>query len=75
MAVTEEDVNMVTYFILERGDITRWSSWEKRKAEIAEEYPELIAALYTVDIAERTLKAVVNNMMPTKTEDEGGSEK
>jgi hypothetical protein len=60
--VTENDKNMICYFIRERGDIARWSDWEKRKAAIEEEYPELIIALDNLMIAERTLKAIVEKI-------------
>lgn len=63
MGVTEEDRLMVDYFIREKGDITRWSAWEQRKPVIAAEYPELIAALKQVTIAERTLDAVVERFV------------
>jgi hypothetical protein len=60
--VTEDDINMIDYFINQKGDITRWCHWEKRKEEIEKEYPELIAALNNLTIAERTLNAVVKNI-------------
>ena len=34
-SVTEEDQNMIVYFIREKGDIERWSQWEERKPIIA----------------------------------------
>jgi len=60
--VTEEDRNMVVYFIQEKGDVTRWVQWEKRKGVIGKEYPELIAALDAQIVADRTLKAVVHSI-------------
>ena len=60
--VTDIDRNMISYFIKEKGDITRWSSWEKRKKDIGSEYPELIAALNNLTIAERTLNAIVEKI-------------
>ena len=60
--VTDEDKNMICYFLTEKGDITRWCHWEKRKADIKEEYPELIAALTGLIIAEKTLDAIVEKI-------------
>ncbi len=57
--VTDADKSMICYFIQEKGDINRWSSWEERKADIGAEYPELIAALNNLIIAKRTLNAIV----------------
>lgn len=65
MALTEEDKNMIVYFIKEKGDITRWCSWESKKQEIEEEFPELINALKQLEIAERTLNAIVNAIEET----------
>ena len=62
MALTEEDRGMIEYFITEKGDITRWCDWEKKKAAIEEELPELIAALKQLDIAERTLNAIMKSL-------------
>ncbi len=57
--VTDDDKRMICHFIREKGDITRWTDWEERKADIGVEYPELIAALDNLIIAERTLNAIV----------------
>ena len=69
-SVTEDDLNMIAYFILERGNITRWSQWEERKPVIAKEFPELLAALDALTVAERTVRAIVQNMKITVTENE-----
>jgi len=61
--VTEDDKNMIDYFLNEKGDIERWSSWEDRKADIKAEYPELIYALNQVKIANRVLSAIVKNVL------------
>ncbi len=60
--LTEEDRNMICYFIQEKGDIARWCDWEERRDIIAAEYPELIAALTSLKIAERTLDAIVERI-------------
>lgn len=56
--LTEEDRNLLLYFH-EHGDITRWSQWESKKALFIVEYPELISAMFSLNVAERTLDAVV----------------
>lgn len=60
--ITDTDRNMICYFIKEKGDITRWSNWLERKADIEAEYPELIVALASLTIAERTLRAIVESI-------------
>ena len=60
--VTDSDRNMIVYFIQEKGDIERWSSWNERKVDIEAEYPELIAALKAVFIAKKTLNAIVEKI-------------
>ncbi len=61
-SVTDDDRNMIAYFLQEKGDIERWSGWEDRKADIGRVYPELIDALDRLKIAERTLDAVVDRI-------------
>lgn len=60
--ITDSDRNAIVYFIKEKGDITRWCDWKEKKEEIEKKYPELIAALKNVTIAERTLAAVVKTI-------------
>ena len=62
MVLTDDDKNMINYFITERNDITRWCHWEKKKAEVEAELPELIDALKRLEIAEKTLDAVVKSI-------------
>ena len=56
------DIAMVEHFLIERGDMTRWSHWEERKPLFEKEFPEFIAAMKNLEIARRTLRAVINNM-------------
>lgn len=60
--MNEDDMESVKYFLLDRGDVTRWTGWEKSKPEFQREYPEFIAALDQLTIAERTLRAVAKQM-------------
>ena len=62
MSVTSDDRSMIVYFIQEKGDIRRWSQWEERKPDISEEYPELISVLAHLNVAERTLQAIVEKI-------------
>ncbi len=66
--ITDTDKRMICYFIKEKGDITRWSSWEDRKADIEAEYPELIAALEQLLVAERILDLVVEKIAESVNE-------
>ena len=54
--MTNEDINMMLYFIEEKGDITRWSSYPEHKAEIAERYPDLVIALAEIDQGKKHLR-------------------
>ena len=40
-----EDILMMSYFHHEKGDVTRWSSWEKRRETIRHDFPELLTAI------------------------------
>lgn len=61
--VTQSDINMIDYFLLDRGDLERWSSWEERKADIFNEFPELELALRSFEVAEKTLHRVARNIV------------
>lgn len=61
--VTREDIEMISYFLVDRGDITRWVYWEERKPIITKEFPELIAAINALEIAENTLNRIARNIV------------
>jgi hypothetical protein len=61
--VTESDINMIDYFLIDRGDITRWCAWEKRRPVIEKTFPELIAALNTHEVAKKTLARVARSIV------------
>lgn len=71
MTLTAEDYRTIRYFIIEKGDVSRWCDWEQKKAEVASERPELIAALTNVLVAERTLRAIVDSL--PVDDDDGGA--
>jgi len=62
MKLTYEQIGSIKYFILEKGDIERWTGWDETKPLVEAEFPELIHALTQLTIAERTLLAVTNSM-------------
>jgi len=58
-----EDLRSMQYFHKEKGDITRFCDWEKLKPLVRLEYPEVIAAMAALKVAERTLDAAIYNMV------------
>lgn len=60
--LTEEDRADISYFIKEKGDITRWCDWEKKKGLVENELPHLIDALRRLDSAEKTLVAIADTL-------------
>lgn len=63
--LTEQEIDMIQYFAFEKGDATRWVNWLEVKPRVAHFYPEVIAAIDALTVAERTLKAVIKNMEPS----------
>lgn len=59
--LTEEDICMLKCYH-EKGDITAWVGWEQKQAQIQAQFPELVTAVQRVEVAERTLQAVLNNL-------------
>lgn len=60
--ITEEDRQMVLYFIQEKGDITRWSDWESRRGVIFRAYPALKTALDYLAVSETMMDNVLNRI-------------
>jgi len=60
--ITENDYNMIAYFHQIKGDISRWSSWGKRKHIIAKYHPELIHAFNLVESANKQLDILVEEI-------------
>lgn len=61
------DYNMIRYFIEYKDDVERYIGWEREKAQVAIEKPELIAALMQVRLANLALKAIVDTL-PSEAE-------
>jgi len=60
--LTEEDRSMIAYFLTEKYDVTRWGQWEEKRPLVEKELPELIDALLRLEIAEKTLLAIVQTL-------------
>ena len=53
----------MNYFILNKGDITRWVEWENRKRSIQKKFPELIYAIDNFEHAKETLHRITQNIV------------
>jgi len=56
--LTEDDKSMIAYFITEKGDVTRWTGWERAMPLVEKELPHLMDALRRLESAKRTLDAL-----------------
>lgn len=56
----EEMLSMLTYFWQEKGDIERWSSFDREK--VAAEFPELLKAWDDYVTAHKVMNAVVSGL-------------
>ncbi|HEC72396.1 MAG: hypothetical protein ACTSW7_01455 [Candidatus Thorarchaeota archaeon] len=72
--LTEEDINSIQYFLLEKGDVTRYVCWEEIRHSVKRHFPELIDAIKRLESAERTLNAIVKNLNIDDLEDEDDNE-
>ena len=62
MIITDEDLRSVRYFIEEKGDVTRWTDWDEKKAAIFALHPDLRLALNNMEVAELALKHALENL-------------
>lgn len=60
--LTDDDLHDLQYAFEEKDDITYCETWETQQDQIKAEYPELIVAVNNLDIAKRTLAAIVKNL-------------
>ena len=60
--MTDEGINMVTYFWQEKQDLERCIDWQKRKPIIAESHPELIKAWEDYKTSIKMMNAVVKSL-------------
>jgi hypothetical protein len=67
--ITYDDINMLEYFFTEKGSVTYWTQWKKKKELFFEQYPELRFAMENLDAAKRNLKAVVANIVKNHVEE------
>ncbi len=61
-AVTEEQVQQLQYFWLERGDLTRWIGFQAALADLAREHPEVLKAWQDYLTARMILDAVIKQL-------------
>ncbi|MCK5563720.1 MAG: hypothetical protein KAJ07_00600 [Planctomycetes bacterium] len=59
--LTEDDLGMFWYFYVDKGDITRWCDWEKKKPLFEKQYPELIRALNNIEIEEKYVGLIIED--------------
>ncbi len=60
--ITEGDIEMVKYFWQEKGDLERWTEWEKKRTSFKCEYPVLYDAYKKYKISKMTLDFVVDSL-------------
>jgi hypothetical protein len=65
--LTASDYAAVRYFILDKGDVTRWVGWREKRPLFEQQHPELIKALRDLEASERILKAVVESLPDADT--------
>ena len=66
--ITQSDIRMIDYFMQEKGDIERWSSWNDRKQYILQEFPELENAMQQVKVAHKFQDLVVESIISREYE-------
>ena len=62
MKYTLEDIEDIKYFHEYKGDIERFSSWERIKEDIYRDYPELRQALEAYTASSTILDLVIDNL-------------
>jgi hypothetical protein len=60
--LTYEERRSIAYFHQEKGDVTRWAEWQDVQLILQEHHPELLKALRDVEIAEKTLDAIIRTL-------------
>jgi hypothetical protein len=68
--LTPEDARSLQYFHEEKGDMRRCTIFNEVRHILQRDYPEVLAALQQVEVANRTLDAVVRQMAARAEEDE-----
>lgn len=57
--LSDEDYRMLEHFYNDKGDVTRWCDWEKKKDWLRRDDPALYHAFQQVEIAHQTLQALL----------------
>ena len=60
--LTSEDLRSIDYFLSEKHDITRWSSWDERRSIIETAMPDLKGYLDTLDEIKRVKAAIYTHI-------------
>lgn len=68
--MTQDDIGKIQYFIEEKGDIERWSSYEENKELIVKELPELTKCLRKIAKWQTKLQEALDCLDNYSTEEE-----
>ena len=68
MPIKHEDANMLRYFYEEKGDVTRYTGYEKLKDQLDDEYG-LNHYLITIELAKRNLEMILRKIVEESTDD------
>ena len=60
--LTNEDIRMIQYFYLEKGDLTRWSQWEEKLPLIEKQFPGLVHVLRLIEGYEVMLREYIEGL-------------
>lgn len=56
--IREDEINSINYFVFEKGDLNRWTSWE----DVKHKYPEIVVALKDVEKAQKYFYMLVKSL-------------
>lgn len=70
MTLKYEDANMLEYYWVEKGDITRYSGYEKLLPLLEEEYPLLLEGLNKIKQGEDLVKVILDKIISESEYDE-----
>jgi hypothetical protein len=60
--LTDEQISDLIYFWKYKGDLERWSSFEKLRPQIQNEFPEVIKAWEEYKMSIRILDLIIDNL-------------
>lgn len=56
------DVRQIRYFLVEKGDITRWTGWLAKKHLVEKAFPELCASLLKIEAEQLVLGMIITDI-------------